>query len=113
MLDYREIRPRAPVSQFVECFWTLAGALPAAAPPERILPDGCMELVLNCAAPFRRYHSRGVFDRQPLRMLVGQMDRHILIAPSGRVDLIGIRFHPAGARAFLPLPMDEFAGHTM
>lgn len=72
-----------------------------------------MELVLNCAAPFRRYHSRGVFERQPLRMLVGQMDRHILIAPSGRVDLIGIRFHPAGARAFLPLPMDEFAGHTV
>jgi len=113
MLDYREIRPRAPVSHFVECFWTLTGALPAAAPPERILPDGSMELVLNCAAPFRRYHARGVFERQPLRMLVGQMDRHILIASTGRVDLIGVRFHPSGARAFLRPPMEEFAGRIL
>lgn len=112
MLGYREIRPRPPVARFVDCFWTLAGPAPAAAPPERILPDGCMELVLNCAAPFRRYRARGAFERQPLRMLVGQMDHCIQIQPTGRVDLLGIRFHPAGARAFLRMPMSELAGHT-
>jgi len=112
MLHYREIRPRAPVARFVECFWTLTGLAPASGPPERILPDGCMELVLNCGAPFRRYRTRGAFERQPLRMLVGQMDHSIQIQPTGRVDLLGIRFHPAGARAFLRMPMSELAGHT-
>jgi AraC-like DNA-binding protein len=116
VLDYREIRPRPPVARFIECFWTLAGPTPAApepsAPPERILPDGCMELVLNCAAPFHRYRARGAFERQPLRMLVGQMDHYIQIQPTGRVDILGIRFHPAGARAFLRQPMSELAGHT-
>jgi AraC-like DNA-binding protein len=115
VLDYREIRPRPPLARFLECFWTLAGPAPAApeaSGPERILPDGCMELVLNCAAPFRRYLARGAFEQQPLHMLVGQMDRYIQIQPTGRVDILGIRFHPAGARAFLPMPMCELAGHT-
>jgi AraC-like DNA-binding protein len=112
VLEYREFRPRPPVARFVECFWTLTGPAPASAPPERILPDGCMELVLNCAAPFRRYLARGAFEQQPLRMLVGQMDHYIQIQPTGRVDILGIRFHPAGARAFLPMPMCELAGHT-
>lgn len=112
MLRYCEFRPRPPVARFVECFWTLAGPAPPASPPERILPDGCTELVLNCAAPFRRYRARGAFELQPLRMLVGQMDRFIQIQPTGRVDLLGIRFHPAGARAFLQMPMSELAGHT-
>ncbi len=112
VLDYREIRPRPPLARFIECFWSLSGPTPSAAPPERILPDGCMELVLNCAAPFQRYRTRGVFEHQPLRMLVGQMDHYIQIQPTGRVDILGIRFHPAGARAFLQLPMSELAGHT-
>jgi AraC-like DNA-binding protein len=115
VLDYREFRPRPPLARFLECFWTLAGPAPAApeaSGPERILPDGCMELVLNCAAPFRRYRARGAFERQPLRMLVGQMDQYIQIQPTGRVDLLGIRFHPAGSRTFLQMPMSELAGHT-
>lgn len=112
MLDYREIRPAAPVSRFVECFWTLTGRAPAPIAPDPILPDGCMELILNCAAPFVRHRSRRPIERQPARMLVGQMDHHLLIAPTGRIDLVGIRFHPAGARAFLHAPMSDFAGHT-
>ena len=112
MLDYREIRPAAPVARFVECFWTLTGRAPAPAAPDPILPDGCMELILNCAAPFIRHRFGRAIERQPARMLVGQMDHHLLIAPTGRVDLVGIRFHPAGARAFLHAPMSEFAGHT-
>jgi AraC-like DNA-binding protein len=113
VLEYREIRPRLPLARHVECFWTLAGPAPASSPPERILPDGCMELVLNCAAPIRRYLARGAFEQQPLRMLVGQMDRYIQIQPTGRVDILGIRFHPAGARAFFRAPMSELAGHTL
>lgn len=112
MLDYREIRPAAPVSRFVECFWTLTGRAPAPSAPDPILPDGCMELILNCAAPFIRHRFGRAIERQPARMLVGQMDHHLLIAPTGRIDLVGIRFHPAGARAFLHAPMSDFAGHT-
>ncbi len=112
MLDYREIHSAAPVARFVECFWTLTGRAPAPAAPDPILPDGCMELILNCAAPFIRHRFGRAVERQPARMLVGQMDHHLLIAPTGRVDLVGIRFHPAGARAFLRAPMNEFTGQT-
>lgn len=40
-LDYREYEPSAPLAAYVECFWTLRGAVASSAPPERVLPDGC------------------------------------------------------------------------
>jgi AraC-like DNA-binding protein len=69
-----------------------------------------MELILNFAAPFRRHPKQGVVVRQPHRMLVGQMERPVSIEPTGRVELLGIRFHPAGAYPFLRIPMHEFTG---
>lgn len=43
-MRYREIKPSAALRRFVECFWILEGGGSAAAPPERILPDGIVNL---------------------------------------------------------------------
>jgi AraC-like DNA-binding protein len=111
-MRYCEIKPSPPLRRFVECFWTLAGGTlegggSAAAAPERILPDGCVELILNFGDQFVQ-HLDGKKQTQPRNFVVGQMTGPILISPSGKVELFGVRFNPGGTRPFLPVPANEF-----
>lgn len=110
-MNYCEIRPRHPLSRFVECFWTLESDAPATN-PERILPDGCVELILNFGAEFLQ-HCEGKRNLQPRHFLVGQMTGPILISPTGAVQLIGIRFHPGGTLPFLRLPLHEITDQVV
>lgn len=106
-MRYREIPPRPPLNRFVECFWMLEGDGPTAGgPPERILPDGCVELILNFGERFLQHHDN---ERklQPRHFLVGQMSGPILISPTGAIQLLGIRFHPGATAPFLRVSMNE------
>jgi AraC-like DNA-binding protein len=110
-MRYKEFPARPPLARYVECFWTLEGcAASGTQAPQRILPDGCMELILNFAQPFRRHQGNGTTRVQPLFMLVGQLERHLEIEPTGPVELVGVRFRPAGAVPFLRFPIHELTG---
>jgi AraC-like DNA-binding protein len=107
-MRYREYQPRSPLNRFVECFWTLeseSNSGPATA--ERILPDGCAELILNFGARFSQ-HDGKIKSLQPRNFMVGQMTGPILISPTGVVELLGVRFQPGGTVPFLRTPMHEF-----
>lgn len=107
-MQYREIQPGRLLHPFIECFWTLEGEPDKlASAPERILPDGCVEIILSFAAPFTEIDERSKSRFQPLHFLVGQMTRPVMIRPTGSVRLIGIRFHPGGTFPFLRVPMHE------
>ena len=106
-MRYSEIPSRPPLNRFVECFWTLEGDGPSpGGAPERILPDGCVELILNFGERFSQ-HENNERELQPRHFLVGQMSGPILISPNGAVQLLGIRFHPGGTAPFLRVPMNE------
>ena len=104
-MRYREIIPQLPLNKHVECFWTLESSVPSAQ-PERILPDGCIELILNFGDRFSQ-HCDQTRKLQPKNFLVGQMTGPIMISSSGPVQLIGIRFHPGGTLPFLRMPLHE------
>jgi AraC-like DNA-binding protein len=112
-MRYEEFRPAEPLAQFVKCFWVLESETAASAEPERILPDGCTEFVFHLADPFDRHHIDGTTERQPLALLVGQMRHHLLIKPTGRVRVLGVRFWPGGAYPFLRLPQYQIAGQII
>lgn len=113
-MRYREIQPRDYLARFVECFWTLEDEPnEAVVGPERILPDGCVELVLNFGARFHEHKDDGPDEPQPLRFLVGQMTQPLLIAPTGSVQLLGIRFHPGGTLPFFRVPMQELTNRVV
>jgi len=95
----------------VECFWALESDVPSTQ-PERILPDGCVELILNFGARFFQ-HDDGELKLQPRSFLVGQMTGPILISPTGPVQLLGIRFHPGGTLPFLRLPLHEITDRVV
>jgi AraC-like DNA-binding protein len=107
---YEEARPSAQLRGCVECFWFLSDdAAPAPRETERIVPDGCSELILHVGEPFERVTARG-FERQTGAFHVGQLPHFILLRPARRIDTIGVRFRPAGARRFFREPADRLAG---
>src|ERR1700752_5492455 len=107
-MRYREVQPSSSLAPFIECFWTLEGdAHLCEQTPQRILPDGCAEIILNFAERFTELGDDSRERLQPRYFLVGQMTHPVMIRPTGLVELIGIRFHPGGTVPFLPLPMHE------
>jgi AraC-like DNA-binding protein len=107
-MRYTEFQPQPPLNRFVECFWSLESENNASpATTERILPDGCVELILNFGARFSQYDGE-LRSLQPRHFLVGQMTGPMLISPTGVVELLGIRFQPGGTVPFLRTPMHEF-----
>lgn len=102
---YSEFKPQPPLNRFVECLWTLESDVPSWQ-PERILPDGCVELILNFGARFSQ-HSGKAPALQPRNFVVGQMTGPIMISAGGPVQELGIRFHPGGTLPFLKLPLYE------
>ena len=107
-MRYRTIPPDSRLAKYIECFWTLESQEKVSmASPERILPDGCVELIFNLADPFRRHHFDGEVEVQPSSIIAGQMQHYAMIEPAGRVQLFGVRFHPGGAYPFLQFPLSE------
>ena len=112
-MQYEEITPAEPLPKYIKCFWVMESPAGQSSAPERILPDGCTEMVFNLADRFIQQDVDGKPHQQPLTLLVGQMRRHLLIAPTGTVRLVGVRFWPGGAYPFLGLPQDEIADRVI
>lgn len=111
-MRYREFQPGRQLSEHIECLWTLEGNDSAhdgqkSHTPERLLPDGCVEMILNFGAPFREHREGCQSELQPQRFVVGQMTRPVLVSPTGAVCLLGVRFLPGGTLAFLDCPPFE------
>jgi AraC-like DNA-binding protein len=108
---YREIAPSPALAPFVRCLWHLSGPADLAREPQPIVPDGCVEIVFNCADPFLRIN--GGTHLQPSAMLVGQHSGPVVVVPTGAVDVWGVRLHPWSAAACLETSLDELRESTI
>jgi AraC-like DNA-binding protein len=101
---YAEHGPPPALAPYVRCIWTLRGSPDSSGGGDPVLPDGCVEIVLNFGDRFRRHLDGGGVERQPRALIAGQLTRSIAIEPEGTIDLVGIRFQPWGAAPFLRVP---------
>jgi len=108
MLRYREIRPAEALRQFIDTFWLLEQDA-AERSPQRVVPDGRCELILNWGQPFESFGDGG-WRRQPDCFLAGQIEGPLLLRPSGPAKMLGVRFHPDGAARWFGGCMHELAG---
>jgi AraC-like DNA-binding protein len=107
---YREYPIRAVLASFIKCIWSLESDGPVYdAVPERILPDGCVELVFHFHDPFRTHFANGESTIQPQSFVVGQMKRFLEIAPAGRIGFVAVRFSARNAYRFFPESLREIA----
>jgi methylphosphotriester-DNA--protein-cysteine methyltransferase len=111
-MRYTVLSPPPALAAHVECLWRLEGD-GRGLPPETIVPDGCMEVVLHCGDRFERLDSGGGATLQSRAFLVGQMLAPVVVRPGTRVETWGVRFRPGGAAAFFEAPMPELAGRLV
>lgn len=92
---YTERPPRVALRDFVQCVWTFSAPFDPA--PQPIAPDGRCELIVQCGVPYRE--GDGVL--QPRVLFAGQMTQPLTLAATGPVAVVGVRFRPEAARAFV------------
>jgi AraC-like DNA-binding protein len=102
-VSYLEIAPAPALAPWVECYWRLRSSTPLPEGVRSVLPDGCMDILFSFGDPPRRASG----ETSPPRFIVGTMTRPAQFVGGGRPDIIGIRFRPGAAPAFLGMPASE------
>ena len=103
-LGYRHYFPCAELAGLVQCYWHISHAAVAPGLPAEFLhPEGGSGLIFNFADPLQingQSYAQGC-------LLFGATVHTNEISLAGRVDAIGVRFHPAAAYPFFQLPLSE------
>jgi AraC-like DNA-binding protein len=72
---------------------------------QRIIPDGCMELIFILGDDIKRFISESEFIIQPRAIVVGQITEPFTIQPVGYVNCFATRFYPYGVANFIKTPL--------
>ncbi len=100
---YEEHAPPPALADWVHCVWTFVAEHDPA--PQRIAPDGRPELIVHLRKPYlERQGKRDV--HQPFVLFAGQLTKPLTLVAHGGVLVLGVRFHPYAARAFLGVDAD-------
>jgi len=108
-MDYQTFTPDSDFESFIKLYWTLNVPEDPASQKQRILPDGCIELIFTLGDDIKRYTSEKHFIIQPRAMVLGQISEPFFIEPTGVVDTFAIRFYPSGFAPFTQIPIKDFA----
>jgi len=88
---YVEVPPSRALAPWIECFWSIRAG-PGPAPVNRVLPDGCADLIVGV-------------DGAPGAMVVGTMRSALVVPLAAR--LVGVRFHPGAALRIFDAPLAQ------
>jgi len=110
---YAELLPPSDLAPCVRRLWQVEDRAPDGAPRlERIVADGCMELVVHLGHRYARLDAQGVLREQPRLLLAGQLEEPLLLRPGRVSEICAIRFQPWGAAALLGIAPRELRGET-
>jgi len=110
----RELIPCWPLRRYVQLIWLFESeADDGALPPERIVPDGIVELVLHYRRPMAIRFAGQRFELQPASSLVSQASKFVEIAPQSSTGLVSVRFYPWGGYHFFRQPVSEIANQCV
>lgn len=100
-MDYQVYPPSPGLQPFVKCFWTMEDEAATDPVRQRVVPDGCMEMIFHYGDPYRQYFEDGSFMVQPRSFIFGQITSFLEIAPTGVSGIVAARFQPDGLLPFL------------
>jgi len=113
-VTFVELEPSPPLRPYVRLIWCLELDTPGEfGPPERIAPDGIVELVFHYRDEISVRFADREFAPQPRSSLVCQTRRYVEISPRRKTGLVSVRFRPGGALHFLPMPVSELADRVI
>src|SRR6266511_4012375 len=97
---YQEFIPHAVLQDYVKRFWILEKEYTAEDNNEEIIPDACVELILNFGTPYERI-SGSTRYQLPNVCLIGLQKKPLILQANGVVKLVAVRFFAWGALSFL------------
>ncbi|MDH6342497.1 AraC-like DNA-binding protein [Parabacteroides sp. PFB2-12] len=101
---YKEFPPDLRLQHLIETYWVTDGLIDNTF-THRILPDGCVDIIFDFGS------NQSSAD---LPMLVGTMTSLLEISyQPGRVQMMGIRFAPAGITAFTRIPISMITNQNI
>jgi AraC-like DNA-binding protein len=95
---YSETRPHARLTPYIDAFWMAMGNNNIST-KDRILPDGCADIILNLGTEFSTDNGTTTMQSHHA-YLVGTMTQYKEVARPSGTKLIGIRFKPGGMSFF-------------
>lgn len=104
-MNYQVYSPSAELVPFVKCFWSLEDAGHSKPEKQRVVPDGCMEMIFHYGDQYRQYFDNGSSYIQPRSFVFGQITRFLEIEPTGSTGIVAARFLPEGLQPLLPIPV--------
>jgi AraC-like DNA-binding protein len=104
-MNYQVYNPSSELQSFVKCFWTLEDEGVEEPIRQRVVPDGCMEMIFHYGDLYRQYFEDGSSIIQPRSFIFGQITKYIEIEPTGYSGIVATRFFPDGLTPFLDTPV--------
>ena len=95
-MNYKTFAPHPLLANAVKCCWTLDAPASPGMDKQRIVPDGCMEMIFHYGDHFFQFLEDETAIVQPKSFVFGQITVPLTIAPSGVTGVFAVRFHPQG-----------------
>lgn len=109
MMQYETFRPHPDLEALVKCYWTLEIPAQPAPARQRIVPDGCIEMIFILGSDVKRYTTGDAFILQPRAMILGQITGPFFVEPTGDVSSFAVRFYPHGFACFASIAIHKLA----
>jgi AraC-like DNA-binding protein len=110
---YLEHIPAAPLSRYLRMLWyTRAPGIVHSR--ERILPNGCVQVIVNLAREFLLdCDDDGQTSRMPPALVVGARSIYEIVDTSDMEELVGVVFRPGGFGRFAGDAVDRFRNRNV
>ncbi len=112
-MEYLSYLPKTSLQAVVRCYWTLQSEAARDISRQRIVPDGCMEMIFHRGDPYLQFAEDGTQLQQPLCFVFGQISHFLEIAPTGRSDIFAVRFQPEGFMPFTSYPLKQMENRAV
>jgi len=112
-LIYLERIPAAPLSDHIRLLW-YTSAKQVGHTRERVLPNGCVQVIINLARDFIwEYAGDSPRRRIAPSLIVGARATYEIVDPSDMADLVGIVFKPGAFSCFVCDAADRFSDQNI
>jgi AraC-like DNA-binding protein len=112
-MNYSTYKPSESISHFVKCYWTLDANEEKPPQKQRIIPDGCMEMIFHYGDLFKQYAQNGEPIIQPTCFVFGQITEPLDIEPTGKTGIFAVRFFPDGFVPFATVPIQAMENRAV
>lgn len=111
-MNYKTYSPIEDLTSYVKCFWTLDSNGELITEKQRIVPDGCMEMIFHYGSPYKQHLTNGKVIFQPTCFVFGQITSSLEIEPTADTGIFAVRFYPDGFAPFSPFAISQMANRA-